>query len=503
MDREDIYQAITDQDDRVVQEAADYRPHRRRRVWVKPVAAVLAAAVLAGALKLVWPEHGDSDVGKNQTDNPGAGDLSAALLRRPEYPEQMQMPNMEDYLDGISPNDDANYEAAMDAYLKKAEEWIEDYQSRPSLSGEEAAALSPFLMENFSVFLQGEGNRLYSPMSMYMLLAMVAETAGGQTRDEILQVLGAADIQTLRTRTERLWSSHYSDDGFVSLQMSDSVWLDEGLPVNQETVDHLADSYYAFPFQGDLDSPGMNALLHQWLREQTKGFLQTEDISFPDQARLAMVSTLYFKAPWADKFSAEQTYPETFHTLDGEFECDFMHQDMQEQYYWGGQFGAVCKEMEAGYKMWIFLPDEGVSADALLEEAQVLELLRDSNSYSSQKNALIHLAMPKFDVSYDLKTETMTDCLRQLGVNALFDDADFSSLTQEEGLFVSQIEQKVRVVADEEGAEAAAVSSMMTMTDAEPSGDEINFLVDRPFVFAITAPSGLPLFVGVMESPAA
>lgn len=47
----------------------------------------------------------------------------------------------------------------------------------------------------------------------------------------------------------------------------------------------------------------------------------------------------------------------------------------------------------------------------------------------------------------------------------------------------------------------AVAYTVMEYESAEPEGEEIAFTLDRPFLFAITSEDGLPLFVGVVETP--
>lgn len=55
---------------------------------------------------------------------------------------------------------------------------------------------------------------------------------------------------------------------------------------------------------------------------------------------------------------------------------------------------------------------------------------------------------------------------------------------------------------DEEGCEAAAYTVIMVGAGAEmPPDDEVDFTLDRPFLFAITGEGNLPLFVGVVNQP--
>ena len=42
---------------------------------------------------------------------------------------------------------------------------------------------------------------------------------------------------------------------------------------------------------------------------------------------------------------------------------------------------------------------------------------------------------------------------------------------------------------------------MMMCGEAAPPEEEVDFVLNRPFVFAITGTDGLPLFVGIIHQP--
>ena len=81
--------------------------------------------------------------------------------------------------------------------------------------------------------------------------------------------------------------------------------------------------------------------------------------------------------------------------------------------------------------------------------------------------------------------------------------ADFSPLTAEpQELFLSQAQHDVRVTVDEEGVEAAAYTVLAAnAASAFSEPQELDFILDRPFLFAITTYNGLPLFVGIVNQP--
>lgn len=89
------------------------------------------------------------------------------------------------------------------------------------------------------------------------------------------------------------------------------------------------------------------------------------------------------------------------------------------------------------------------------------------------------------------------------------DIADFSPMTDEDftpgidgqGIYLSQATHGVRVAIDEEGVTAAAYTVMATAEAGEPPEEEVDFILDRPFIFVITNPDGLPLFAGIVNEP--
>ena len=114
---------------------------------------------------------------------------------------------------------------------------------------------------------------------------------------------------------------------------------------------------------------------------------------------------------------------------------------------------------------------------------------------------IVNLSLPKFDIS---SQANLVEGLQALGVTDVFDPAvsDFSPMTTDmEGIYVSQVKHGVRVAVDEEGVTAAAYTMMATSGSGAPPEDEVDVVLDRPFLFALTSPDGLPLFTGVVHQP--
>jgi serine protease inhibitor len=122
--------------------------------------------------------------------------------------------------------------------------------------------MQQMLLEN------GGENAVCSPLNIYMALAMLAECTDGNSRAQILSLLGDADVENLRARVDDLWNDTYREDGLMNRVLAGAVWLDKGVPFHQKTLDALAQHYYAASFQGDMDTEAYNQALRDWLNSE-------------------------------------------------------------------------------------------------------------------------------------------------------------------------------------------------------------------------------------------
>ena len=474
--------------------------------WMGAVAALLAVAILGGVA--LWPKQsnipdpmsldGPRGIGLVPTPVPNghAFTLAAAV-----YPETVPYPREEDYTSPLTGEFD------YDRYSEAHRAWRE---SRAALRSDTdyTGLLDGFLSASTAQFLSGagDGNRIYSPLNVYLALSMLAETAGGNSREQLLDLLEADSIETLRGRVSALWRDNYRDDGVVTSLLANSLWLRDGMTYSQEVLDTLARDYYASSFSGEMGSEEYDQALRNWINEQTGGLLkqQAEGLSMDPDTVLALASTVYLKAAWSGKFNRERTQRDVFHAPVGGVETDFMRRSAQGTYYWGEHFAAVQLDFQEGGAMWLILPDEGYTVDGLLDSGEAMDfLLADKYRYDESKFLTINLSMPKFDASSELD---LIGGLKALGVTDVFDGglSNFDPLaaSTDEALYVSQVQHAARVKVDEEGCEAAAYTVIMiNPTSAAPPADEVDFILDRPFLFAVTGDSGLPLFAGVVNQP--
>ena len=417
-------------------------------------------------------------------DSPVFTNLAAA----PMYPQMVRYPKVEDF-DSFQ-----DYQAAEDAYraAQKAQ-----YDQPDGY----ADSLTNFFTASIAQFLQGEGNTAYSPLNVYMAMAMLAETTGGNSRQQILDLFGVKTIEELRTQAGHVWNAHYCDDGRSTILMANSLWLDHKFPYHQEAADNLAQYYYASTFHGDLGTEALDLQLREWLNANTGGLLkeQANNVKLEPNTVFALASTIYFTAGWRNEFFEEDTYDETFHTPTGDIQTPFMHQTRRDTYYRGTNFGAICLALGDSNRMWLILPDEGYTTEDILKSDEYLRLTLDPGSWYGITYG-IHLSLPKFDV---VQQQDLIQGIKKMGVTDIFSNAsDFSPISSTKNLFISQINHAARVTIDEEGCTAAAFTVIAANGEGVPGHvEELYFTLDRPFLFLVTSRDNLPLFAGIVKEP--
>ncbi|MBQ9747133.1 MAG: hypothetical protein IJW21_09975 [Clostridia bacterium] len=450
----------------------------KRIKWAAAIAATLALFMLAGTLRWLFPGTGAPQA------------LSPFVLAYAAYPEDEKAPNKSDY------ENENEYFSAVSLWNSNRNAEIREFRSKGINIDEFTAITSPEMLAGS----EGE-NALYSPLNIYVMLAMLAEITGGESRGQILALLGEESVEALREKASALWNAAYKDNGVAKSLLSSSVWLSNSEKYNTETLQNLAKYYYASTFSGEMGSAEYNAALQSWLNEGTKGLLsdRISEIEFDADTFMALAATVYFSAPWENEFPVQKTQKGIFHSPSGDTEREFMNSDYSFGYYYRGEnFSAAYKSLECSGSMYFILPDEGITPEELLGKEDFGDFLRGGGA-TDKKFMEISLSVPKFDVSSqsDLKSK-----LENLGVTDIFSDttADFTPITKKT-IFASDVIHGVRVRIDEKSCEAASYAVVIMEATGAPSGEKINLVLDRPFIFLIKNEMGLPLFIGIVNNP--
>ena len=468
---EKVAKALGYVDEKYVTAAAKRKNKKAAKYWISAVAAVLALVLLFNLPSMPMV-------------------ISAKAVSIASESRQMQRPDLDDYKD-------------RDQWRADLAKWEAERDFRSSTTRETVDALAPFFTNGSVQFLSTQGceNLLWSPINAYIGLAMMTELTDGASRQQILDLFGTRDIDALRQQVGAIWESAYNDNGHEISTLANSLWLENGLNYQQDTMDNIAYYYYASVYQGDLGSQKINNAIGAWINNNTGGFLKksTSNVNLSPDTILALYSTIYFQAKWQDEFSASKNTQDTFHAPNGDKTVTFMNKKLaQMYYYYGDNFSAVALSLKNGSRMWFILPDEGYCTADVLADGQYMQMVLQQD-WENEKWMKVNLSVPKFDVN---STMNLRGGLQEMGVTDVFNEgaANFSAITGDVPIFLTAANQSVRVQIDEEGVKAAAYIEFPGAMSPEPPEEIIDFILDRPFIFAITT-DNIPLFMGTVNNP--
>lgn len=356
-------------------------------------------------------------------------------------------------------------------------------------------------MENYEIaFLKYAARNgesfVISPASAKLAMSMAAMGAGegSSTEKELLELFGYESKDEMSRVGKAIMEELNREDG--SLSAKNSIWVSDRVKnLNSSFTDDLTNYFYAESFTRDLTSQGFVDELNGWVETNTNGLIK-EMLGEPlsEDARLALVNTLYFKNEWQYHFN--DRYPRGFYGADGYNEnAPAMSMTEHIMYSSDNTFKSVKLNYTDGSCMKIFLPtDENKLVTDIIAEMSAEELSAAMDT--DYANTYVALTMPPFECDYK---ESLVEMFQSLGVKDCFTDgkADFSGITADAPLVISDVMQAAKIICDEKGTEAAAATIVTAvLTSAGP--DPIVLTVDRPFLYTIESPSGETLFMGVI-----
>jgi serpin B len=370
-----------------------------------------------------------------------------------------------------------------------------------------------FAVDLYQKLASQEGNLFYSPYSISSALAMTYAGAEGDTAQQMAAVFHFlededqlhAGFNALAQHLEGLAELDIPEghgDPF-QLNIANSIWGQKDFHFEEDFLDTLAVNYGAgLRLLDYVQAPEESRqTINQWVSDETKEKIQDliPEGAITVDTRLVLSNAIYFKATWMEPFEESLTEDGVFYGLNGE-EIDVpmmsLGSDASFSYYQGDGFQAVALPYLGGQvSMLVLIPDEGSFQE--FEEgfsSSMLERIISEMSYSP-----VQLRFPKFEFESEI---SLAKTLAAMGMPEAFStSADFSGMTGDKDLFISDVFHKAYIGVDEEGTEAAAATAVVMKLTAAPA-DPIQLTVDRPFLFAIRDhQTNSILFMGRVVSP--
>ncbi len=368
-----------------------------------------------------------------------------------------------------------------------------------------AEATNQFAMDLYQRLRHDEGNLFFSPYSITSALAMTWAGARGETAAEMAETLRfGVPEEAMHEGFKALNALVNAPSDAVALRVANALWGQMEYEFLQEYLDlvetHYGGALETLDFVHDPD--GSRQIINAWVEDKTEDRIKDllPEGSIDPLTRLVLTNAIYFKGTWEHEFNPDQTRDEPFYLLDGtEVEVPMMHQRRRFPYAENEAVHAVRLPYQGGdMSMLVLLPKErdGLPAiEANLDTAYLDDLI------DQMRMQEVRLGLPRFTTTSDF---SMAQMLRAMGMPRAFnpEEADFSGMTGDRELYISDVIHKAFIEVNEEGTEAAAATGVtMRATSAMPQ-EPVEFIVDRPFLLVLRhEPSGAMLFVGRIVDP--
>jgi serpin B len=214
-----------------------------------------------------------------------------------------------------------------------------------------------------------------------------------------------------------------------------------------------------------------------------------------------LVNAIHLKLPWYDPFLEANTKPATFTKTDGStVSVPFMSKGGYLPYAENDTTQAVAIPLAGSSVQFVVFLPKATSSLAQFEDSLAQGLATTLVAGMATAWPLVSLALPKF--TFTTVSVHLGSVLTGLGMTDAFTpSADFTGISKEKPLFLSDVVHKAMVGVDEHGIEAAAATAVMLVGSGAPTDiKQVN--VNRPFFFGIyDQPTSTWLFLGHVTDP--
>ena len=344
-----------------------------------------------------------------------------------------------------------------------------------------------------TITASGETNVFVSPLSVSIALGMAWNGANGTTKSEMETALKMSGMTTadINDYYKIMQSTLPTIDPTTKLSIANSMWYRTGFVVKPDFLKVNSDYFNSYIKELDFTKAWAVDTINNWCAKKTNSLIPTIIDQIPSDAVMYLMNAVYFKGIWRKQFEKKNTSVLKF-TNEAGIQGDVNMMYQKDTFGYAETESAQYLDLPYGNKafsMTVILPAANkTTADVL--NALITDIWSSTLSSLYEREVMVYL--PRFKVSNKFK---LNDELQNMGMKLAFTDfADFTNLTSIP-VQISEVIHKTYVTVDEEGTEAAAVTSIGIINTSMPVIPV--FRVDKPFLFVIREKStGVILFIG-------
>ncbi len=328
-----------------------------------------------------------------------------------------------------------------------------------------------------------------SPLSVTFALGMVDNGALANTKCEIERVLGYDEesVDGLNNYCKTMISSAKEIDPTTKIEFANAAIVNKTRAILRERFKNAIESnYLADVCYKDFANEDVKGYINDWCENKTHGMIPGLLTNPPSPREVAhFLNAVYFKGIWSSQFKKGDSRKEDFRDPYGKkHKVNMMRQEAHFNYAEvPGVCTAICLPFgNQAFRMLFILPADGNLYE--LKKTLSLEVWNDISTRLHDEK--VDVRIPSFETTSELP---LKDYLHNLGIYDAFNPtASQFGLMCETDAWIDQILHKVKIIVDEQGSEAAAITDVkMATTVMGPDGiPVIKFHADRPFLYVVT-----------------
>ena len=344
-------------------------------------------------------------------------------------------------------------------------------------------------------------NVFISTIGMFYSLNIINNSASSSARQEISKALGidSTDPECINNLCRRfiIGQAKHTDNDFMSsasyMRTATLFHVGSLVDIDKHFKKVLEHDYFAGVVKGDIDGDRQQRI-NKWCAQQTEGLINDFPVNQLDDMSATLMVANYFKAKWSGEFDKKATKNEPFYHGTNAT-VDMMNNTDSYHYAKLDSFSLLRISFEGEYQLYVFLPDK---VDGLTMLLHSLDGVKVRSAISQLKPyTRVYVKMPKFEIGYSFEA---SQYLTALGIRKIFDNGFELNRIQSEPMKIEEILQKTKLILDEEGMEAAAITSTelaaLSETRKKKEITEAYFYADHPFAYIIADPYGNYCFMG-------
>ncbi|CAF0894443.1 unnamed protein product [Brachionus calyciflorus] len=346
------------------------------------------------------------------------------------------------------------------------------------------------------ISLENNQNFVVSPLSLFMSLLICYAGSKGATNQQLKQLLDIGyltDQQVFDFNRNFLTYTQNNLAPNPQVNIVNKLYLHEDFKIKTSFENLIQNNFKSSLKKVNFENSKSSAnLINEWVASQTNQKIQQiiQESSLNEQTKMVLVNAIYFKASWMSPFDTVMTTQEDFFLSNGiSVKVPMMkiyNVNFKKLFRPAGIDASTVEIPYSGEKisMTIVLPNKGVNLEQVEKQLKI-QNIQKILSLRMVKEPM-NIFIPKFSIESDAN---MKDSLVRLGTSSLFDlTANFTGISDQNGLMVSDVLHKNTFEINEDGTEATSASAInfgLYAHGEEVFYQRINFVCNKPFLFIV------------------